>query len=88
MSTSASVIDRMKDLAAAGRHADIVAELRALENDEVQDSPFLALIYGAAQARLGQPGDGLKWVELAGGGPDRRGGGLFHPGHARGQPRW
>jgi tetratricopeptide (TPR) repeat protein len=65
MSTSAPVIDRMKELAAAGHHADVVAELRALENEEVQDSPLLSLIYGAAQARLGWPADGLKWVELA-----------------------
>jgi tetratricopeptide (TPR) repeat protein len=65
MTTPAPVMDRMKELAAAGRHADVVAELRALENDEVQDSPFLSLLYGAAQARLGRPADGLKWVELA-----------------------
>lgn len=65
MSTSAPVIDRMKELAAAGHHADVVAELRGLEDDEVQDSPFLSLIYGSAQARLGRPTDGLKWVEMA-----------------------
>ncbi|MDH5283678.1 MAG: tetratricopeptide repeat protein [Gemmatimonadota bacterium] len=65
MKTSAPVIDRVKELAAAGLHADVVAELKALENDEVQDSPFLSLIYGSAQARLGRPGDGLKWVERA-----------------------
>ena len=65
MNTSAPVIDRVKELAAAGHHADVVAELRTLENDEVQDSPLLSLIYGAAQARLGRPADGLKWVEQA-----------------------
>lgn len=65
MSTSTPLIDRMKELAAAGRHAEVVAELKALENDEVQDSPFLSLIYGAAQARLGRPNDGLRWAELA-----------------------
>jgi tetratricopeptide (TPR) repeat protein len=63
MSTSTPVVDRIKELAAAGQHADVVAELRGLEQDEVHDSPLLSLIYGSAQARLGRPADGLKWVE-------------------------
>ena len=65
MSTSAPVFDRVKALAAAGQHAEVVAELRGRADDEVQDSPFLSLVYGSAQARLGRPADGLKWVELA-----------------------
>jgi tetratricopeptide (TPR) repeat protein len=65
MSTSAPLFDRVKALAAAGQHAEVVAELRAVEQEEVEDSPFLSLIYGTALARLGQPAVGQRWVESA-----------------------
>lgn len=65
MTTSALVIDRVKDMAAAGHHADVVSELQGIEHEQVEDSPTLALIYGSALARLGRPAEGLRWVEMA-----------------------
>jgi hypothetical protein len=39
MTTSASTLDRVKGMAAAGRHADVVAALSTLEHDEVEAGP-------------------------------------------------
>lgn len=65
MGTAAPVLETMRELTASGRHAEVVARLREFEGGEVGDSPELALLYGSARARLGEPGEGLPWVERA-----------------------
>ena len=64
MQTS-QVIDRAQQLAAAGRHAEVVEYLGAQERSELADSPRLALLYGTAQARLGLHDEGLHWLDRA-----------------------
>ncbi len=64
MQTS-QVIDRAQELAAAGRHAEVVEYLGAQERSELADSPRLALLYGTAQARLGLHDEGLHWLDRA-----------------------
>ena len=64
MQTS-QVIDKAQQLAAAGRHAEVVEYLGAQERSELADSPSLALLYGTAQARLGLHEEGLQWLDRA-----------------------
>ncbi len=59
------VIDNAQQLAAAGRHADVVEYLRVQPPSALVDSPSLALLYGTAQARLGLHEEGLLWLDLA-----------------------
>ena len=54
MQTSSSLIDKAQQLAAAGRHTEVIAYLGAREASELDGSPDLALLYGTAQARLGR----------------------------------
>src|SRR2546422_6261852 len=61
----ASVIDKARELAAAGHHAAVVEFLGGRERTELGDSPTLALLYGIAQARLGRHEQALQWLELA-----------------------
>src|SRR3989442_4555036 len=65
MGTSSLVIDKAQELAAAGRHSDVVQYLGARERSELEASPSLALLYGTAQARLGRPEEGLRWLDVA-----------------------
>ncbi len=65
MHTSSLVVDKARQLAAAGRHAEVVEYLGAREGSELVDSPSLALLYGTAQARLGHHDEGLRWLDLA-----------------------
>src|SRR5881396_4137208 len=61
----APVIDKARELAAAGHHAAVVEFLGGRERTELGDSPTLALLYGIAQARLGRHEQALQWLELA-----------------------
>src|SRR2546427_10894407 len=65
MHTSSVVIEKARQLAAAGHHAEVVEYLGARAENELEDSPSLALLYGTAQARLGRHEDGLRWLDLA-----------------------
>src|SRR5437879_2277388 len=65
MHTPTLVVERARELAAAGRHADVVEFLGAQKRSELADSPSLALLYGTAQARLGHHDEGLRWLDLA-----------------------
>src|SRR2546425_10651053 len=65
MHTSSRVVDKARQLAAAGRHLEVVKYLGAREGSELTESPSLALLYGTAQARLGRHAEGLRWVDVA-----------------------
>ena len=65
MHSSSIVIDTARQLAAAGRHAEVVEYLGARAGSELADSPSLALLYGTAHARLGRHDDGQRWLDLA-----------------------
>src|SRR5881409_1865025 len=65
MPTSSLVVDKARQLVAAGHHAEVVAYLGARAPTELEDSPSLALLYGTAQARLGRHGEGLRWLDAA-----------------------
>jgi tetratricopeptide (TPR) repeat protein len=59
------VVEKAQQLAAAGHHAEVVEYLGAQAESELQRSPILALLYGAAQARLGHHAEGLRWLDTA-----------------------
>ncbi len=63
--TTSLVVDRARQLAAAGSHAEVVEYLGAQARSEIEDSPSLALLYGTAQARIGHHDDGLRWLDVA-----------------------
>src|SRR5256884_6084998 len=65
MHMSSLVVDKARQLAAAGRHAEVVEYLGAQKRSELAGSPTLALLYGTAQARLGRHDEGLRWLDLA-----------------------
>ncbi len=65
MHTSSLVVDKARQLAAAGHHAEVIEYLGAQTRSELADSPTLALLYGTAQARLGRHDEGLRWLDLA-----------------------
>ncbi|MGH7416782.1 MAG: tetratricopeptide repeat protein, partial [Candidatus Rokuibacteriota bacterium] len=65
MHTSSLVIDKARQLAAAGHHAEVVEYLGAQAESELEDSPSLALLYGTAHARLGRHDEGLRWLDMA-----------------------
>src|SRR3989442_3134370 len=65
MHMSSLVVDKARQLAAAGHHAEVIEYLGAQERSELADSPTLALLYGTAQARLGRNDEGLRWLDLA-----------------------
>jgi len=58
-------LNRVRRLAEIGQHAAVVDYLGERSPDQLRDSPTLALLYGAAQARLGRQSEGTEWVELA-----------------------
>src|SRR3989442_6060429 len=65
MHMSSLVVDRARQLAAAGLHAEVIEFLGAQKRSDLADSPTLALLYGTAQARLGCHDEGLRWLDLA-----------------------
>jgi tetratricopeptide (TPR) repeat protein len=65
MNTSSLVVDKARQLAAAGHHAEVIEYLGAQDGSELERSPSLALLYGTAQARLGRHDEGLRWLDLA-----------------------
>src|SRR5438034_9388559 len=65
MPTSSLVVDKARQLVAAGHHAEVVEYLGARAGSELEDSPSLALLYGTAQARLGRHTEGLRWLDRA-----------------------
>ncbi len=65
MTTSSIVIDKAQQLAAAGRHTEVIAYLGARDASELENSPDLALLYGTAHARVGRPVEGLQWLDMA-----------------------
>src|SRR5260370_32299202 len=65
MHPSSVVIEKARRFAAAGQHAEVVEYLGARKGSELEESPSLALLYGAAQARLGRHEEGLRWLDVA-----------------------
>src|SRR5436309_1467644 len=65
MTTSSIVIDKAQQLAAAGRHTEVIAYLGARDANEIEESPNLALLYGTAHARVGRHVEGLRWLDVA-----------------------
>jgi tetratricopeptide (TPR) repeat protein len=65
MHTSSVVIDKARELAAAGRHTEVIAYLDARDANEIEESPNLALLYGTAHARVGRHAEGLRWLDVA-----------------------
>ncbi len=65
MPTSSLVVDKARELAAAGHYAEVVEYLAARGGSELEESPSLALLYGTAQGRLGRHEEGLRWLNLA-----------------------
>src|SRR6266851_9748465 len=65
MHTSSVVIEKAQRLAAAGQHAEVVEFLGARKGSELEETPSLALVYGAAQAQLGRHEEGLRWLDVA-----------------------
>jgi tetratricopeptide (TPR) repeat protein len=65
MHTSSVVIDKARELAAAGRHTEVIAYLGAREASELEESPDLALLFGTAHARIGRHDEGRRWLEVA-----------------------
>src|SRR3989442_4596203 len=65
MHTSSLVVDKARELAAAGHHAAVVEYVGARKLSELEDSPSVALLYGTAQACLGHHDEGLRWLDLA-----------------------
>lgn len=65
MNMSSVVIAKARELAAAGRHTEVIAYLGTREASELQESPDLALLYGTAHARIGRHEEGRRWLEVA-----------------------
>ena len=65
MHSPSIVVDTARQLAAAGRYAEVLAYLGARPGSELADSPSLALMYGTAHARLGRHEEGQRWLDLA-----------------------
>src|SRR6266705_1677411 len=65
MHTSSLVVDKARELTAAGQHAEVVEYLATREPSELRESASLALLYGTAQARLGRNDEGLRWLDAA-----------------------
>jgi len=65
MTTATLVVDKARQLTAAGQHAEVVKYLAARQGSELAESASLALLYGTAQARLGRHDEGLQWLDTA-----------------------
>src|SRR2546430_16463599 len=65
MDTSSLVVDKAQQLAAAGRHSEVIACLGARAASDLDGSPDFALLYGTAQARPGRPEGGVRGLDAA-----------------------
>jgi tetratricopeptide (TPR) repeat protein len=65
MQTSSLVVDKAQRLASTGRHAEVVEYLARQAENELEDSPTLALLFGTAQGRLGRHDEGVRWLDVA-----------------------
>ena len=65
ISSTITIIDTVQQLAAAGRHTEVIAYLGARDANEIEESPNLALLYGTAHARVGRHAEGLRWLDVA-----------------------
>jgi len=65
MHTSSLVVDKARELTAAGQHAEVVKYLAARQGSELAEAASLALLYGTAQARVGHHDEGLRWLDTA-----------------------
>jgi tetratricopeptide (TPR) repeat protein len=65
MTTSSIIVDKVQQLAAAGRHTEVIAYLGTQDASEIEESPNLALLYGTAHARVGRHAEGLRWLDVA-----------------------
>jgi tetratricopeptide (TPR) repeat protein len=63
--TASAVVEKAQQLAAAGHHAEVVEFLGSQDRTDLEDSASLALLYGTAQARIGQHDEGLRWLNRA-----------------------
>jgi tetratricopeptide (TPR) repeat protein len=60
-----TALEKARQLAEAGRHAEVVGLLSEWPREQIEESPSLSLLYGTAQARLGRHDEGGQWVERA-----------------------
>src|SRR5436189_3960440 len=65
MQTSSILVDKAQQLAAAGRHTEVIACLGARDAGDLDGSPDLALLYGTAGARVGGQAEGVRWLDAA-----------------------
>src|SRR5204862_6574906 len=65
MQTSSILVDKAQQLAAAGRHTEVIACLGARDAGDLDGWPDLALLYWSSQARLGCHSEGLRWLAEA-----------------------
>src|SRR6266550_545352 len=65
MPTSSIVVDKARQLSAAGQPAEVVKYLAARQRSELVESASLALLYGTAQAQIGSADEGLQWLDAA-----------------------
>src|SRR2546426_4429341 len=65
MQTSSILVDKAQQLAAVGRHTEVIACLGARAASDLDGSSDLALLYGTAQARLGRHDEGVRWLDAA-----------------------
>src|SRR5207244_276700 len=56
MTTSSIVIDKAQQLAADGRHTEVIAYLGARDANEIEESPNLALLYASRDSDVGTAG--------------------------------
>ena len=54
-----------QELADTGRYAELLAYLSGRPQDQLEQSPMLALLYGIAHGRLGQLDAGQQWATVA-----------------------
>ncbi len=70
---SLTELNRVADLTARGRSAEVLQHLRHGGTQRIRGSPTLALHLGISLGRLGRHGESLPWVEAALEGAGRRG---------------
>jgi len=64
MLVSLELLNTTQKLADTGHHAAVARQLGARPVAELEQSPTLALLFGIAQARLGQHSAGKRWVGI------------------------
>ena len=65
MERSLEMLNKVRQLAQQGKHTSLVSLLAEQPQEEVEASPTLSLLLGAAHARLGRHGEGERWVNVA-----------------------